>query len=143
MVEIITAENKWKFRKQLTSTFEDRKRVFVDLLRWDVPVTDDGLEMDQFDGDEAVYVVMPGAAGEHMGSLRLLKTDGPHILGYLFSHLCTNGVPTSAGILEITRLCLSPRLPAAERLRVRNHLISRMVDYALARGIDALTGVVT
>ena len=143
MVEIITAENKWKFRKQLTSTFEDRKRVFVDLLRWDVAVTDDGLEMDQFDGDEAVYVVMSGAAGEHMGSLRLLKTDGPHILGDLFSHLCTNGVPTSAGILEITRFCLSPRLPAAERLRVRNHLISRMVDHTLAQGIEALTGVVT
>ncbi len=31
------------------SMFEERKRVFVDLLRWDVPVVAGRYEIDQFD----------------------------------------------------------------------------------------------
>jgi N-acyl-L-homoserine lactone synthetase len=143
MVDIITAENKWEFDKQLHSMFEDRKRVFVDLLRWDLPITDGRLEIDQFDDDDAVYLVLSDSAGEHMGSLRLLRTDHPHILGNLFPSLCEQGAPTDFQIMEITRLCLCPRLPAFERLRVRNKLISAMVDYALVSGIKTLTGVVT
>ncbi|GLJ00718.1 hypothetical protein Sbs19_45390 [Sphingobium sp. BS19] len=39
------------------SMFEERKRVFVDLLGWDVPVLARRYEIDQFDDDEAVYIV--------------------------------------------------------------------------------------
>lgn len=35
------------------SMFEERKRVFVDLLGWDVPVLARRYEIDQFDDDEA------------------------------------------------------------------------------------------
>jgi acyl-homoserine lactone synthase len=45
--------------------------------------------------------------------------------------------------MEITRLCLPPRLGTAARLRIRNRLISAMVDHALDHGISVLTGVVT
>ena len=37
--------------------FEARKRVFVDLLKWDVPVLDDAYEIDQFDTPDASYLV--------------------------------------------------------------------------------------
>jgi N-acyl-L-homoserine lactone synthetase len=143
MVDIVTAKNKLEFDKQLHSMFEDRKRVFVDLLRWDLPIIDGRLEIDQFDDDHAVYLVLSDSAGEHMGSLRLLRTDRPHILGDLFPYLCEQGAPTDFQIMEITRLCLCPRLPAFDRLRVRNKLISAMVDYTLASGVKTLTGVVT
>ena len=35
------------------SMFEERKRVFVDLLGWDIPVLAGRYEIDQFDDDEA------------------------------------------------------------------------------------------
>jgi N-acyl-L-homoserine lactone synthetase len=143
MVDIVTAENKREFEKQLHSMFEDRKRVFVDLLRWDIPITDGRFEIDQFDDDDAVYLVLSDSAGGHMGSLRLLRTDHPHILGNLFPFLCEQGAPTDSQIMEITRLCLCPRLPAFDRLLVRNKLISAMVDYTRATDVKALTGVVT
>ena len=142
MVYVDTAANKDGFAAQLASMFEDRRRVFVDLFKWNLAVTDDGLEIDQFDDEHAVYLLLPESDGRHLGSLRLLRTDRPHILGSLFADLYEHGVPAGSDVREITRLCLSPRLPAAQRLRVRNALISAMVDHALAQGIRTLTGVV-
>lgn len=142
MVDIITENNKERFCKLLDSMFEDRKRVFVDLLRWDLPVIDGRFEIDRFDDDNAFYLVISNSAGDHSGSLRLLRTDRPHILGNLFPYLCERDVPADSRTMEITRLCLCPEQPAVERLRVRNELISAMVDYALVSGIKTLTGVV-
>lgn len=123
--------------------FADRKRVFVDLLRWDIPVVAGRFEIDQYDTSDATYLIAADANGGHAGSLRLLPTVAPHILSDLFEALSENGAPRGGRIFEITRLCLPTRLGAAGRLRVRNRLISAMVDHALECGIAALTGVVT
>lgn len=119
----------------------DRKRIFVDMLRWQVPVIAGEYEVDQFDGPGAAYLVSAEADGEHRGSIRLLPTDRPHILGSLFPELCDEEVPAGPNIYEITRGCLSPRLRAAERLRVRNQLTTAAVSFALANGIDSFTCV--
>src|SRR3546814_7048909 len=65
----------------------------------------------------------------------------PHMLGEIFPHLCPGGVPTGPTIWESTRLCLPLRHGAVRRRQLRNQLISAMVDFALARGIACLTGV--
>jgi len=122
--------------------FEDRRRVFVDRMRWDVPVVDRRFEIDQYDGPDALYIVESVADGGHLGSLRLLATTGPHILGNLFFGLVDGPVPVGADVHEITRLCVSPDLDRDARLACRNRLISAMVDHALASGITLLTGVV-
>jgi len=125
-----------------TSMFDDRKRLFVDLLGWDVPVKDDRFEIDAFDDAHATYITAVGQRGEHVGSMRLLPTTRQHILGSLFATLCDDPVPAGHSIFEITRLCLPVRLGASGRLATRNRLISAMVDHALLSGITTLTGVV-
>ena len=124
------------------SMFEDRKRLFVDTLGWDVPVTDGRYEIDSFDSERATYIVAVDGAGEHVGSLRLLPSTGPHILGALFPVLCDGAVPIGTDVFEITRLCLPTRLGAAGRLAVRNRLISAMADHAVGSEVVALTAVV-
>lgn len=119
----------------------DRKRVFVDLLRWDVPVIEGCFEADQFDGESAVYLVSADADGAHRGSIRLLPTEGDHLLAAIFPQLCEGPVPCGPDIFEISRGCLSPRLPAPERLAVRNELTTAAVNYALGKGITAFTCV--
>jgi len=121
--------------------FADRKRLFVDLLGWELPTLEDRYEIDQFDGDHATYIVDADTSGRHIGSLRLLPSEGPHILGNLFACLCDGTVPSGPDTMEITRLCLPARLRAAGRLALRNRLISAMVDYSLVNGITALTGL--
>ena len=123
------------------SMFEERKGVFVDLLRWDVPVLAGRYEIDQFDNDRAVYIVIADAEGENLASARLLPTTGDHILGTIFSELCEQAPPQGGAILEITRFCLARRLRARERLEVRNRLVSALVEYALCNHIGSYTGV--
>jgi acyl-homoserine lactone synthase len=119
----------------------DRKRVFVDLLHWDVPVVDDAFEVDAFDTEHAVYLVATDTTGIHLGSFRLLPSERPHLLGSVFPHLCDDAVPSGSGIWEITRGCLSPALRATERLRTRNQLATAAVHYALVHGITCYTCV--
>ena len=59
----------------LRTMFEARKRVFVDLLKWDVPVLEGAYEIDQFDTREATYVILADEEGSHRASARLLRTD--------------------------------------------------------------------
>ena len=125
----------------LRSMFEARKRVFVDLLKWDVPVLDGRFEVDQFDDPHATYIILADDEGRHLGSARLLKTTRPHILGNLFPELCAAAVPSGADIFEITRFCLDRGQSAAGRMRTRNRLVSALVAHALQRGIRAYTGV--
>src|SRR3546814_11492871 len=118
-----------------------RKRLFVDLFVWVGPVVDGRLESDQFDGPETVYIVCANAAGEHEASIRLMPTTRPHMLGEIFPHLCPGGVPTGPTIWESTRLCLPLRHGAVRRRQLRTQLLSAIVDFALARGIACMTGV--
>ena len=127
--------------RTLRSMFEDRKSVFVDLLKWDLPVLDGRFEIDEFDDSHATYIVVAAGAGDHLGSARLLPTTGRHVLGSLFSGLCAAPPPTGERIAEITRFCLSRRQRAADRLRTRNRLVSALAAHALETGIETYTGV--
>ena len=125
----------------LKAMFVARKRVFVDLLGWDVPVLDGRFEIDQFDDPRATYVIVAGPGGEHRASARLLETTGPHILGELFPQLCEREVPRGPDVLEITRFCLDRSLSASGRLEARNRLVSALVAHALQSGVRTYTGV--
>lgn len=125
----------------LRQMFAARKRVFVDLLKWDVPVLDGRYEVDQFDNRDAVYLIVSDQHGNHAGSARLLRTSGPHILDSLFPGLCATSVPRGSDILEITRFCLDRGQTADQRCEVRNRLVSALVQYALENGIHTYTGV--
>jgi acyl-homoserine lactone synthase len=126
----------------LNSMFADRKRLFVDLFGWDVPVIDGQYEMDQFDNAHAVYVIATGEDGTHDASIRLYPSTEPHMLGTLFPHLCPLGVPVSETTWESSRLCLPQRHGAARRRELRNGLFSAVIDFALDRGIEHYTGVI-
>lgn len=143
MIHIIEGADVTAQQPLLDSMFEARKRLFVDLLDWDLDIVDDRFEIDRFDDRYATYIVAVDSAGLHRASMRLLPTMRPHLLGSMFERLCTAGVPVGPDIFEITRLCLPANELASERKRLRNGLIRVMVDHALAQGIRTFTGVVT
>ncbi len=141
---ILTIENhpQSPYVRALETMFEDRKTQFVDFFDWDVPVVDGRFEIDQFDTADAVYIVAVDEAGAHEASLRMLPSWHPHLLDTLFPHLCPGGVPVSTATWESTRLCLPSRHGTVRRRELRNALITAMVDFALARGIGRITGVI-
>jgi N-acyl-L-homoserine lactone synthetase len=121
--------------------FEDRKSVFVDLLKWDVPVLDERFELDEFDDEHATYIIIADESCDHLGSARLLQTTRPHILGSLFADLCTAPPPCGPNVFEITRFCLSRRQNAASRRLTRNRLVTALARHAIENGIRTYTGV--
>jgi acyl-homoserine lactone synthase len=125
----------------LRAMFEARKQVFVDLLKWDVPVLSGCYEIDQFDDDHAVYLILTDSEGRHLASARLLATTRPHILDTLFPFLCSGPPPAAADCLEITRFCLDRRLRSAERRRLRDQLILAIARYAIDHRIRSYCGV--
>lgn len=92
----------------LRAMFAARKRVFVDMLKWDVPVLAGQYEVDQFDDSHATYLILSDAEGGHLGSARLLETERPHILDTLFPELCELAIPRGPAVREITREVLTP-----------------------------------
>jgi N-acyl-L-homoserine lactone synthetase len=125
----------------LRSMFAARKSVFIDLLKWDLPVLDGRYEIDQFDDQHARYLILTDSANEHLASARLLPTTQPHILDGLFPALCAGEIPRGPRVWEITRFCLGRQLRSTERRQVRNQLVSALATHALDTGIDTYTGV--
>lgn len=141
MLHVMQSAGRATSNDVLRAMFAARKRVFVDLLRWDVPVLDGLYEVDQFDNSHAVYLVLVDEAGRHLGSARLLPTVRPHILDSLFPKLCEGAIPRGRAIFEITRFCLDRRLTASERRAVRDSLVCALVEHALAHGIATFTAI--
>ncbi|MCB2061710.1 MAG: acyl-homoserine-lactone synthase [Novosphingobium sp.] len=124
----------------LRTMHEDRKSVFIDTLQW--PLTAQGsLEIDEFDHADAVYLAGKDYTGVHRASIRLLDTEGRHMLADLFPYLCEGEIPRGPDIKEVTRYTPSPRAKASERLIWRNMMARAVIEYGLLTGIRAYTAV--
>ncbi len=141
MATVINHLNRDRFVAPLREMHSDRKTVFVDHLKWDIPVVEDTLEMDEYDRDDTIYlIVQDEGTGGHLGSVRMLPTTGSHLLGDKFAYLCDGGVvPSGDDIFEITRMVTRPGLPRGAAERVRQQLSVAIVEYALANGITRFT----
>jgi acyl-homoserine lactone synthase len=141
MVHIVTKANKQRFANELDEMYRDRKRVFVDWLKWKIPVINDTYEIDRFDNDEAVYLLETDGSGHHLASIRLLPTVQPHLLSEVFFSLCDGPVPSGANIWELTRFCVSPKVSKAEGHRLMNLMWTSVVEYAVSHSIVQYTCV--
>lgn len=141
MLITVNQDNRADEHVALRSMFEARKRVFVDLLKWDLPVLADRFEVDHFDDPHATYLIVADGRGEHLASARLLPTTRPALLDGIFPYLVAGRVPNGAEIFEITRFCLSPGIGARQRRAARDTLLVGLVEHALGHGITTYTGV--
>jgi N-acyl-L-homoserine lactone synthetase len=142
MVALVGSHNRALHEVALDGMFRDRKRIFVDWLKWDVPVVNGIHEMDQFDGPDALYLIDEGGpARPHLGSVRLLPTSGPHLLGDVFPQLCEEGAPRREDTWEITRLCVAPGFKGAEALSIRRRIAQALVETALLYGVSRYVAV--
>ena len=141
MVNVVTAYNRANFRAPLESMHRDRKKIFVDQLKWDIPVVDGQFEIDQFDTSDAIYLLdLDAERRRHLGSVRLLPSTGPHLLGSVFPYLCDKGVPVGDDIWEITRLCTAPSKDVEPR-PVRRRIATALCEFGLLYGINKYTCV--
>ncbi len=106
MIEIIQTGQAGK-TEMLFDMHRLRKRVFKDRLQWDVTVNAQGLEIDQFDTPEAVYLLHLNAARRVTGSWRLLSCAGPTMLRDIWpEYLKDLHMPARGDCIEVSRFAV-------------------------------------
>lgn len=79
-----------------------RHRVFIERLGWPLH-SQDGLEFDQFDRCDTLYLVARDRGGAMVGAARLLPTHRPYLLGDVFPQLLDRPPPRTPRIWELSR----------------------------------------
>ncbi|GEO83136.1 MULTISPECIES: acyl-homoserine-lactone synthase [Alphaproteobacteria] len=110
MIRIINGANRNDHSEELAAMHRLRKRVFHDLLKWEVKVEGD-MEIDHYDDANPIYVLSYSPEGKLRGSLRLLPTLGPNMLDDTFPILLGDRAEIrSASIWESSRFCIEPEI---------------------------------
>ena len=140
-LKIVEPSQRWQFSRAMMEMHHHRKRIFVDRLGWQLPSKGSWLEIDEFDNDDAVYIMAVSADGtSHLGSVRLLPTTAPHMLSTLFAGLCPGGAPAGQGVWEISRLVATPEgADGRNILRIHRLLAMGIVEFGRINGVERFT----
>jgi len=131
-----------------------RTEVFAERLGWEVNITADGLEIDEFDALPAAhYIVAKGPRGSVDACWRLLPTLGPNMLRDTFPQLLHGRpAPAAADVWELSRFAVaSDRLSADESAGTHQigfgelsvALMAESTRFAQANGIARYVTVTT
>lgn len=91
VIHLITAENRSAYRRELASYHLVRKTVFVDELGWELTVRD-GLEIDEYDDERAVYAIGFDIHGNAAVSGRFRPTSDRSMLMDHFAHVLPSNI---------------------------------------------------
>ncbi|MEQ1818927.1 MAG: acyl-homoserine-lactone synthase [Terricaulis sp.] len=131
MIQIITRDNRRLFHHALMEMHRQRKQLFIDRMQWRLNESM-GLEIDEFDSEEATYLIDVDPSGAVRQSARLLPTLAPHLMSEVFAELCDGGPPRSAHVWEASRFCPAPDTPKGGP---RRDLLARMIAGILETSI--------
>ncbi len=109
MIRYLYADQIDQHPKLRDSMFRDRSAQFKTRLGWDVSVDENGLERDEYDDLNPLYVIWENADGTHGGSMRFLPTTGRTMVNEHFTDILGGGTIVSPLIWECTRFCLNPQ----------------------------------
>ncbi|MEB0113932.1 acyl-homoserine-lactone synthase [Variovorax sp. LG9.2] len=124
-----------------------RYKVFVETLGWDL-VTHQGLEKDQFDHDETLYIAARDEAAQVVGVARLLPTTSPYLLGEVFPQLLGGAAPPcDSRVWELSRFAAvdfnAPHGNALSQFssEVAVGLLEKAIEVAAAHGAERIITV--
>lgn len=141
MIHVVGSHNAKDYKNHLSTLWQQRYSIFVEKMGWNLNCQE-GIERDQFDHEETVYLLNIDNQNRLKGAMRLLPTDQKHLMTETFSHLCNDGVPRGEGIWEVSRLySLTARHMLLERDRTVSELVCGLYEYALISGIKQFTCV--
>lgn len=137
MIRFVYADQRMEHPKLFETMFQHRALQFKDRLGWKVNVDEHGLETDEYDNLNPIYLIVESADSTHLGSMRFLPTTGDTMINDHFTE-CLGGINIkSPFIWECTRFCLSP---SADRSVSRKVLLGTL-ELGIKFGIEFFAGV--
>ncbi len=141
MIHVVSSLNRTEYSGYLRQLWQQRYDVFVEKMGWSLDCAR-GIERDQFDRPDTVYLLCIDDRGNLKGAMRLLPTVKPHLMSEAFPGLCAEGVPRSDTTWEVSRFySLTGRHMMLERDRTVSELVCGLFEYGLLAGIDSVTCV--
>jgi acyl-homoserine lactone synthase len=143
MIEIVTKHNANLYPEALRQMFHLRHLIFVEQMHWEALRRPDGLEKDEFDTEDTIYLILQDDDGRLIGSHRFLPTLKPHVVGSVFHDLCNKkGVQVGPRIYEIGRSCIDTQYISGAALETaKAHLAVGVMEFALMAGVEHLTSI--
>ncbi|MDR3439689.1 acyl-homoserine-lactone synthase [Telmatospirillum sp.] len=142
MIQIIDAANAYRHRSLLRSFSALRYDVFVKRLGWPIPCPQPGLEEDQFDGAQAIYLVIADCHGAAVAGARLLDTSRQSLLADVFPYLVDGPPPRDRRIFEVTRFVTAPKVNGGEADRTLSmKLLWGLQAFGARHGLSHLVSV--
>jgi acyl-homoserine lactone synthase len=143
MIHVVTSANRGLYRDELQEHFRIRHDIYVGERGWTALERADGLERDQFDTDDAVYILGIDG-GRVVGGSRLVPTVKPHLLADIFPHLAAQrGVPRDPAIFEWTRIfVIKERREGRNSGRTAGSIMCGLLEHCLDQGVSGLTAII-
>lgn len=138
MIRVIDKSNIHLFPKTMDQQFRLRHSVFVKEKGWTNFERDGIYEKDEYDNDDATYVVSLDEQGDAIGCFRLYPTTLPHMLSETFPNMVDGSVIRRSDVHEITRFHLSK---AARQATPWLELVAAIPEVGLELGLSGVTGL--
>jgi N-acyl-L-homoserine lactone synthetase len=137
MVDLIVGAFNPAARAALEAMFRQRHKIFIEEKGWQL-ASRDGLEIDQYDNDETLYLLQYASDGTLIASMRMAATDRPFMVLDAFADMVRGPVPAGADIWELTRGALSPKLRKSKHY---GHIICAVIEAALLWQVKTSIGL--
>lgn len=143
MIHVVDRSNAAAYADLLDQYFRVRHDIFVVERGWSTLARADGRERDQFDTEDATYVLAI-EDGKIVAGSRLVPCDRPTLLGEVYPWMVQRGAPPSdAATIEWTRVfVVKDRREGRFGGRLTGEITCALVAHALDQGAEALCGVV-
>ncbi len=139
MLLVVTKRNVRHHRRSMEQAYRLRHRVFVEQLGWEALRRPDGREVDQFDTEDAIHLLML-EGDEVAGYSRLLPATGPTLLRDVYPHLAFLPAPSDPSTMEWTRYAIDPRWRGERAIdNVGSRLLCAVLAYAFQQGVERLS----
>lgn len=142
MIHVVTIDNQHLYARQLDQMFRMRHEYYVEGHGWSGLTASNGHETDEFDNEQAVYLMSLTPEGEVAASIRLNPATGPTLLRKFLDY-CESPPPSGADVWDASRWFAHPRHRRAENsCWPSNHqreLILGLLEFGVSRGASSVT----
>ena len=138
MLRVITSQNIEDYADLMEQVWRFRHVQFVERLGWKELHSEDGREIDRFDTDDAIHLVVE-KRDQVVGYTRLLRTSGPHLLSEIYPHIMEGQAwPRDRAVYEWTRCICDQEAGKFGDVQASHLLITGVLEFCLVAGIRGM-----
>jgi acyl-homoserine lactone synthase len=138
-IHVVQRDNRHLYESYFDPYFRLRHDIYVKQRKWMALDRPDGLEKDQFDTEDAVYLFCIDG-GQLIGAMRALPTLTPTLMSDIFPYLNIRGPIRRQDVFELSRIFVIPeRRGEHAGPRVEMLLLTAITEYGISIGLTGFS----